>query len=60
MRLFCRLEMILQDDALLCRPLCERRQLLECNVTEVKNRIMLSEQTLIKVTGPWVVGGLCR
>lgn len=39
---------------MLCsRPLCERRQLLECNVTEIKNRIMLAEQTLIKVNRVW-------
>jgi len=35
-------------ETLMDRPICERRRLLEQNITEVKNRIMLSEQTLIK------------
>ena len=32
-----------------CRPMCERRKILEQNITEVRNRIHLGEQTLIKV-----------
>ena len=36
----------------LCRPLYERRKLLEQNITPVKNHIMLSEQTLVKVRVP--------
>lgn len=36
---------------MLCRPLCERRKLLEQNISPVKNHIMLSEQTLVKVSG---------
>ena len=35
--------------ALNLRPIHERRRLLEQNIKEVKNHIMLSEQTLIKV-----------
>ena len=34
---------------LLYRPMCERRKILEQNITEVRNRIHLGEQTPIKV-----------
>ncbi|KAL5490807.1 hypothetical protein EMCRGX_G015992 [Ephydatia muelleri] len=35
-------------ESLMTKPLCERRKLLEQNISPVKNHIMLSEQTLVK------------
>ena len=37
--------------------MCERRKILEQNITEVKNRIHLGEQTLLKVQGSGFEGG---